>query len=604
VTAPQKKTLRNASALRRLVLAAIVGLLLVLAQTTFGTSSASAEAHQVASTSAAPIMTTGPVGQSSCVSPKGKPSFNGTCISRPGEAESPPRHVTTVCPAIANKSSSNGTCSTTAGAQPGSRPGATTPKGESVCPSAAGKVSSIGSCSAGRSVVPRAAADAQSAETPDDDPDLSFVSFTADTTNLDLMHSATLTAVISSNVAVTPYYLYIYDETTMGWTARCGGGTECSVSVSLNAAGTETYNAFVGDWLGSPINVQSEADSPVDVQWNVGVVSLTATNTTPLQLTTTTLTATAAVDVGPTNYYIYIYDVDSMGRIATCGGGTTCSVDLTLTDNDSHHYKAFVGIWDNTLGPTQVQADSGSSSLAVTAQQQPMVLTASSTSPAVNDTITLTATGLISVGPTNYYILIFDVENGVLLASCGGGIGCSTTVTDSSSETRVFRAAVGIWAGGPLPTQIQAQSPLEYVDWSEDGGAEGAIPNPYADPVSGSGLSLPCGENVEPTNLQYVEAVFKNDCDTGIIEWIITLTPAMQATVDGQLAEYGLAWERNGTMMPQNAPHLEDADYYFHGTLNPVAVGDTIFFMDELTYEDFNADTVTVEVYGSLAPTS
>src|SRR5215470_2030230 len=44
---------------------------------------------------------------------------------------------------------------------------------------------------------------------------------------------------------------------------------------------------------------------------------------------TITLTATTNIDVGPTPWFIEIYDYSSTTLLQVCGGGTTCSVDVT-----------------------------------------------------------------------------------------------------------------------------------------------------------------------------------------------------------------------------------------------------------------------------------
>jgi hypothetical protein len=70
-------------------------------------------------------------------------------------------------------------------------------------------------------------------------------------------------------------------------------------------------------------------------------------------------------------------------------------------------------------------------------------LAASSTDPYVGTPVTLTATANTDVGPTPYYITIYDQTTGAELAVCGSGITCSATVSESTTGTQRFGAFIG-----------------------------------------------------------------------------------------------------------------------------------------------------------------
>lgn len=57
--------------------------------------------------------------------------------------------------------------------------------------------------------------------------------------------------------------------------------------------------------------------------------------------------------------------------------------------------------------------------------------------------VTLTATANTDVGPTPYYITIYDQTTGAELAVCGSGITCSATVSESTTGTQRFGAFIG-----------------------------------------------------------------------------------------------------------------------------------------------------------------
>jgi len=70
-------------------------------------------------------------------------------------------------------------------------------------------------------------------------------------------------------------------------------------------------------------------------------------------------------------------------------------------------------------------------------------LAASSTDPYVGTPVTLTATANTDVGPTPYFITIYDQTTGAELAICGTGLTCSATVSESTTGTQRFEAFIG-----------------------------------------------------------------------------------------------------------------------------------------------------------------
>src|SRR5215467_9882435 len=57
---------------------------------------------------------------------------------------------------------------------------------------------------------------------------------------------------------------------------------------------------------------------------------------------TATLTATTLSDVGPTPYYIEIFDKNTNARVGVCGYGTTCSTTVTQSAVTTHCYVAYI----------------------------------------------------------------------------------------------------------------------------------------------------------------------------------------------------------------------------------------------------------------------
>ncbi len=70
------------------------------------------------------------------------------------------------------------------------------------------------------------------------------------------------------------------------------------------------------------------------------------------------LTATASLDVGPTPYWIEIFDQTTGAEIAICGTGTACSASVSQSAPTQHSYVAFVAGSSSTLPPPDVRATS------------------------------------------------------------------------------------------------------------------------------------------------------------------------------------------------------------------------------------------------------
>jgi hypothetical protein len=102
-------------------------------------------------------------------------------------------------------------------------------------------------------------------------------------------------------------------------------------------------------------------------------------------------------------------------------------------------------------------------------------LSVSQTTLAVGSSATLTATASEDVGPTPYWIEIFNASGGYLLAACGYGTTCTTTVQVNEPSPQVlsldqeYVAYVSAYSTAFPPSTIQATSPGVYVTWSNLG---------------------------------------------------------------------------------------------------------------------------------------
>jgi len=96
-------------------------------------------------------------------------------------------------------------------------------------------------------------------------------------------------------------------------------------------------------------------------------------------------------------------------------------------------------------------------------------LTASQPTVPVSQPTTLTATTGADVGPTPWYIDIYDTTAGKLLRACGFGTTCSVSVTQGMATTHAFVAYVASPSAVAPPANIQGTSDTAFVTWTNSG---------------------------------------------------------------------------------------------------------------------------------------
>ncbi|HTU78600.1 MAG TPA: hypothetical protein VMF09_07560 [Solirubrobacteraceae bacterium] len=165
-------------------------------------------------------------------------------------------------------------------------------------------------------------------------------------------------------------------------------------------------------------------------------VSLSAEQTTVKVSETIQLTATAASNVGPTPYYIRIFDTDTHSEIARCGSGTTCtaSVPIEWAENETEHPAARHYYAEVSGGSEGLYTRSGEVTVNVERYVFSVSLTATPSTVTIPESYTLKATSSANVGPTPYSIRIIENGTNHEVATCGSGTECSTTITSSWEE--------------------------------------------------------------------------------------------------------------------------------------------------------------------------
>jgi hypothetical protein len=264
---------------------------------------------------------------------------------------------------------------------------------------------------------------------------------------------ATLTATANADVGPTPYYIRIFRAGIQ--IAICGSGATCSVSWTESTATTDSFTAEISDASGSVV----VATAPglvfgLLVIWHATTVTLAASPTTLPVGGFSTLTATTADDVGPSPYYTEIFDATTGTFLQQCGSGTVCSVAVSQAVATTHVYRAFVSLSSGLFPPAGVVTNSADSYVTWTGNGYQLSLTA----PAFTySSVTVTATSSVDVGPTPYYIEIFDDGTGTLLAVCGFGTTCSTSYTPSLTGSHLV-AFITTFTSSIQLASIQASS--------------------------------------------------------------------------------------------------------------------------------------------------
>lgn len=267
-----------------------------------------------------------------------------------------------------------------------------------------------------------------------------------------LTQSVTLTATANQDVSATPYYIRIRD----GWggpvIASCPRGTTCTANVVATTYQMHQYAAYVEDFSGSTLM----ATAVYYVDWDYVYTSISTGSTTVGLGASTTVSASVTRDLGTGPLYLDIYDVTTGTRVKSCGVGYTCTATVSQTAASTHAYKAFLSSYnDGSVYPPATNfGETPLRYLTWTATGYTVSLSAPSTS-CENCYVTVTATTNVDVGPTPYYITVFNMD-GTWLKTCGAGTSCSFQFQPQGSDELI--AFISSSNTTLLPTNIQANS--------------------------------------------------------------------------------------------------------------------------------------------------
>lgn len=285
--------------------------------------------------------------------------------------------------------------------------------------------------------------------------------------------TSTITATSNVDVGPTPYYIVIDEQYTGAVLAVCGTGTTCSADVSYSTPQLHQYFALIVSYniaTGQTSNEQAQDPQPsfnggMPINWHGADLTLSAGYTTLPLNGVTTLTATASQDVGPSPFYIEIFDATTGTEVGSpCGSGTTCSGTVTQTAAGAHRFVAYLSQYGNAYPAADVQNTSLPS--WVTWSPGGLQLTLSAPATATRSS-TATATANVDLTNTPYSIEIFDDEAGILLGSCKSGTTCTVSYQPQHYGLTTLVAFVSDQDPAFPPANTQASSNLASTNISQ-----------------------------------------------------------------------------------------------------------------------------------------
>jgi hypothetical protein len=259
------------------------------------------------------------------------------------------------------------------------------------------------------------------------------VTTTASPTVLWPTEYATITVTANSDVGPTPYYLRIFYYDTFGRVnvATCGSGTTCSGSVTRPSASTSGFSAGTLEFWGTveDANGVIQMDDVTSVFWHGAETALSASSPTTGIGTSVTLTATTDQDIGPTPFFLYIWEHSTSTVLAACGFGTSCSVEVSQAEATTHEYRAYLAQFPPDAPGSGIVEASPISYVTWAAGGWSIQLTADRFT---QSDVLVTATTSSDIEPTPYFTEIFD-DTHTLIKLCQNGQLCRVWYTPSES---------------------------------------------------------------------------------------------------------------------------------------------------------------------------
>jgi len=221
--------------------------------------------------------------------------------------------------------------------------------------------------------------------------------------------------------------------------------------------------------VGKPQPAGGGAHSLAASGWQL-TVSASQTILWPTQYST--LMATVGTDVGPTPYYILIFDTGrgpngtSGTLIASCGSGTVCGVSVTQPRPTFEYYDTVIAPYSTAYPPANIQARVTTS---VGWAGNPITLNVGAPTTNVGRSVLVGAVAASDVGPTPFYLSVFDATTGQRIGLCGTGRVCNAISSARDATTHRYVAYWGPIAANFPPTGFLSRSNSAWQSWTATG---------------------------------------------------------------------------------------------------------------------------------------
>ena len=248
-------------------------------------------------------------------------------------------------------------------------------------------------------------------------------------------------------------------------TGQRPGRTRAAVAILGLCVGITTVLAGAASAQVAPPSPSPKPPSLAPDQRLVITTTAAANPTTVSPGVSSIVTVRASRDVGPTPYFIRIFDTTSSSLIQTCAFGTTCSVSVRQLQPTTHVFLGRI----TTSNFRDVLAGGDSNRAYVTWNAVWRLSLTANPAPLTLGSTTLTAATNRDVGPTPFFTFIFredgpDHGAGTLLNRCAFGTTCVATDFPGVSPGTDYVAFVAPFSVSPPPlASIVASSNVVHV---------------------------------------------------------------------------------------------------------------------------------------------
>ncbi|HUC90202.1 MAG TPA: hypothetical protein VMR45_05360 [Patescibacteria group bacterium] len=244
----------------------------------------------------------------------------------------------------------------------------------------------------------------------------------------------------------------------------------------------EIYGATIDDFKTKPTALSRSVPARIDPQQAAKTLandlrsswymSLNPLHSNVWVTQNATLTATSSQDVGPTSYYISIFDETAHAYVALCATGASCAATVTQTSATDHSYRAYISKYPTNMAQPPSTSDDiktmSSQAWVIWTDGDASIDVIDSTNLPVGGSTTVTATSSTDVGPTPFWIQLFDATTGTRLVRCGTGKSCSVTVKQTTATTHSYVAYVSQLSSTMPPAGTLSASVPHFITWSNE----------------------------------------------------------------------------------------------------------------------------------------